>query len=271
MFDGKRDGLLAPCARWFRAIRMLSLVCAFTATAQAAPVEQSVTFASTDDTVELTGTLIRPTPTASRARLAAVVLQHGCAGVRPKTRQAAHDFATRGYVALIVDSFSARGVKRVCGRPRLVGPLKRASDAYAAKAYLSRLSYVDPDRIGLIGWSHGGWSALVAASGAQIPVGVTAFSGVVAYYPWCPDSLVGHASPILILIGADDDWTPASRCEAMRTSSQPEVVVNVYPGAVHAFDAAFSVREYQGHAVGGHPEAAASAKRAMFDFLEAAL
>src|SRR5439155_1333115 len=44
----------------------------------------------------------------------AVVLLHGCHGVSASTRDWAGWFRERGYVALIVDSWAARGIGRGC-------------------------------------------------------------------------------------------------------------------------------------------------------------
>ena len=43
---------------------------------------------------------------------------------------------------------------------------------------------------------------------------------------------------MLILIGNDDDWTPAKACVEMMPSgkSVPESILKVYPGAHHGFD-----------------------------------
>src|SRR3989442_13693417 len=44
----------------------------------------------------------------------AVVLLHGCHGVSASTRQWARWFRDRGYVALVVDSWAARGLTEGC-------------------------------------------------------------------------------------------------------------------------------------------------------------
>jgi dienelactone hydrolase len=52
-------------------------------------------------------------------------------------------------------------------------------------------------------------------------------------------------APLLILIGENDDWTPAEPCrklaEIARQAGQP-VSIKVYPGAHHSFDSNFPVR-----------------------------
>ena len=52
-------------------------------------------------------------------------------------------------------------------------------------------------------------------------------------------------SPILILIGEKDDWTPAEPCRnlthAARAAGYP-VAIKIYPGAHHSFDSDRPVR-----------------------------
>ena len=64
-----------------------------------------------------------------------------------------------------------------------------------------------------------------------------AFQAAVAFYPWC-DDLKEINAPLLTLIGAKDDWTPASRCEETfsKAKSDCEVDLKVYPEAYHWFD-----------------------------------
>lgn len=74
-------------------------------------------------------------------------------------------------------------------------------------------------------------------------------------------------APLLILIGEEDDWTPASNCrrlvrqtEQFEPTSAARITLEVYPGAHHGFDWGEPPRSMYGHMVGGHPEAAADAK-----------
>ncbi len=59
-----------------------------------------------------------------------------------------------------------------------------------------------------------------------------------AWYPYCPPTRQ-FERPLLILIGEKDDWTPAAHCVEMEASVHRHgapVILNVYPGATHAFD-----------------------------------
>src|SRR5437870_5647739 len=63
-----------------------------------------------------------------------------------------------GYITLLVDSFRPRGFATVCNHGMDVPPVAQAQDAFDAAAYLRGLPNVRADRIGVIGFSHGGWA-----------------------------------------------------------------------------------------------------------------
>lgn len=168
----------------------------------------------------------------------AVVLMHGCAGVVAWNDSWTKRLIDWGYVVLDVDSFGPRGQKDVCDRVFDVSPAERALDAFGAKVYLERRAFVDANRIAVLGMSHGGWAALIAArQDVADNLWAEPFQASVALYPWCE---AGHrlASPLLILIGELDDWTPAARCveQVAGHGGGTEVRLEVYPDAYHGFD-----------------------------------
>ena len=81
-----------------------------------------------------------------------------------------------------------------------------------------------------------------------------------ALYPWC-DGSDTLATPLLILIGARDDWTPAARCRKQVAALGPgsPARLEVYPGAHHGFDFEGLDEEQDGHVIRHHPEAAKDA------------
>ena len=126
---------------------------------------ESITFKSTSKSEDgtplmLTGILTKPEGTGP---FPAIVMLHGCSGVQKFTQYEswAKRFAGWGYVAFSVDSFVPRGIKHVCNNPLSSIILRaRSHDAYDAKAFLSKLPYVDRNRIVVMGWSHGGITVL---------------------------------------------------------------------------------------------------------------
>ena len=185
----------------------------------------------------------------------AVVVMHDCSGLGPGSSGApgrwAKELVARGYVVVIPDSFTTRGLPGgICTVPPSqrranVTPERRAGDAYAALAYTRSLPYVDGRRVGIMGGSHGG-STTVATMLAPPPAGA-GFAAAVALYPRCDlhAGVYRPVAPLLILIGEKDDWTPAEPCrklaDAARAAGHP-VAIKVYPGAHHSFDSPNRVR-----------------------------
>ena len=133
--------------------------------------------------------------------------------------------------------------------PSRPGPLTRALDTHGAKTYLTGLPFVDPERIAVIGGSHGGWTTLEAIhQPTTAKLGVEPFRAAVAIYPYC-NPLVEPDAPLLILIGDLDTWTPVNLCERFMKmgGAGRDVVLKIYPGAYHAFDLKGADWRYMGH------------------------
>src|SRR5882724_6019230 len=92
----------------------------------------------------------------------ALVVLHGCDGVHRHERLWAQQLTAWGYVAIVVDSFRPRGMSTVCNHGILVPPELQALDGFNAADYLRAQPNVAGERIGVIGFSHGGWALLKA-------------------------------------------------------------------------------------------------------------
>jgi dienelactone hydrolase len=173
---------------------------------------------------------------------AAVIIAHGCFGTDTNNYSWAKRLNSWGYAVMIVDSFTSREVSTVCESPKKVSPVARAFDIYGAAAYLRKQPFVIPTRIGVIGFSHGGWTALYVAQEyfperAREP----AVQAVVSFYPWCEKSrLKTTGVPLLVLAGQEDKWTPVSRCrkfiKAQKSGYGENIMLKVYDRAYHGFD-----------------------------------
>jgi dienelactone hydrolase len=209
----------------------------------------------------------------------AVIGLHGCAGMSDTTkRKLVDELVGWGYVVLLVDSFTTRGIDHACtgGRfPDIAG--KRRSDAYGALAFLASQTFVDPQRVAAVGFSQGGWVALLVADAVSFELFVRPsnlrFRAVVAFYPLCRAVAGPLVIPTLILIGALDEWTPAADCsekiDAWRTDGVAIEQV-VYPGVHHSF---YYPELQPGRAMFGHwleynEEATTDATRRMREFLK---
>jgi dienelactone hydrolase len=195
---------------------------------------------------------------APRHDVPAVVILHGTAGVDFRGNFYAEALTDTGFATLEIDMWEARGVTDISGRPPL--PAYTYPDAFAALAFLSAYPGIDPQRIGVLGFSWGGVMSVATATENVVGMfggGVLRFKAHVAHYPICyaynnpyiPNSQFGsHAgnaltgAPIMIQIGDQDDYDmSAEPCQALQASliasERALMRVVTYEGATHAWDA----------------------------------
>ena len=228
------------------ALTLCCLVCALTADAWATPLER-VEFASASqrrmgalvpgDPIQ--GDLARPD---GAGPFPAIVGLHGCAGMHHATKKKLTDqLVARGYVVLLVDSYATRGIDHACTSDAYVTFFKRRPDAYGALVFLLRQTFVDPQRVAVVGFSAGAWVTLSVTEPNAFehfdPPNLR-FRAAAAFYPPCRGAAARPGIPTLIFIGALDDWTPAADCTnkiASWGNAGPPVELIVYPGAYHGF------------------------------------
>jgi len=199
----------------------------------------------------ITGDLSLP---AGSGRVPAVIVLHSCAGVTPNVTEWARELNRMGYAALVVDSFTGRGVKEICTGHVSVNPGSRLADLFRAQELLATHPRVDPQRIGVLAFSHGGWVALWASQtwyqrrfmrgSLAAPVAFAAF-----YPVGCNVRLVDETDvsggAVRIFHGTADDWTTIDHCRewvARRRAAGKNVSIVEYEGALHGFDIPFYAR-----------------------------
>ena len=210
-----------------------------------------------------------------------VILLHNCAGIdgSPSLPVWAQLLWSQGYATLRPDSFTARGYGNVCGNVQ-VRPAERAQDVFAAADLLALRPDVRPDRIAVLGLSHGAGTAIYVARDheelrpwrEQLATRHGKLVASVALYGGCrgsPDSLV--IVPLLALLGGRDDWAPAPPCVALASAQSSGIMqAIVYPDAYHSFDAAGGIEKPHsayGHMLAYNPAATAAAHRRVLEFL----
>jgi len=202
---------------------------------------ERITFKSADSAVSapIPATVFRPKGTGP---FPAVVLLHVCSGIRANDSKWAEWLTALGYVAILPDSLSPRQVATACGGSGLTFR-EHALDGLGALAYLRSQPDVIPTKIAVMGWSFRGASTLISASvrfiNATRPEG-GGYKAAIAFYPGCVAFQDGNlATPLLMLMGSADDWTPPDRCvergTALQSAGTP-VEWKVYTGAMHTFD-----------------------------------
>jgi dienelactone hydrolase len=174
-------------------------------------------------------------------RFPVVILLHGCGGESPSQRFWIDRLNGWGYAVLRLDSFSARGVSTVCAptlQP-LVTAADRSGDVLSAALWLRAQPQIDGARIGVLGDSHGGGTAVTVTQLRYERLYPGLLKAAVAYYGPCRAPELHGTVPLLALAGDADTWGfPARTCTAFAAALRPDqpMTVKVYPGVVHAFE-----------------------------------
>jgi dienelactone hydrolase len=174
-------------------------------------------------------------PTAS-GKFPAVFLLHGSGGLDPGThyvfREIGRDLADQGYVVLIPHFFERTGHE--AGQPfkdkevdSMFESIEDAIDFAVANAP------IDPDRIGLLGYSMGANAAYFC--NFRNP----RIKAIVAVSAYLPIESKAKLPPMLILLGSGDHNTSPARLkqfEAVMKERQIPYGSHVYRGIGHNFD-----------------------------------
>jgi len=153
-----------------------------------------------------------------------------------------------GVAVTISNHFVGRGVKSTVQGQGAVAHTEMMLDAFKILEYLSKHPKIDPKRIGIFGYSKGGTVAFYTAFEEMAdwlsPKGPR-FALHVPFYPGCVNSnhrVKTTGAPILVLMGADDDWANPKTCMRMvdkvKAAGSPIEAI-IYQGAMHSWDSAW--------------------------------
>jgi dienelactone hydrolase len=200
-----------------------------------------------DQQVQIRARLFHP---AGPGPFPGVILLHHCGGLNSEYSNAIPYYASmlvqQGYAVAEPDSFTARHVVEDC-MLGAVKPLDRAQDVFAVAELMATRPDIRASKIGVVGWSHGGSSAVyiardwpkeqplresLAAKGAKIA------ASVALYGEACGDPEKNAVvTPLLGLFGGRDN-TRNDVCQALAAQSNGLMQVHIYPDDFHAFDVA---------------------------------
>jgi carboxymethylenebutenolidase len=174
----------------------------------------------------------------SPGRHPAVVVVHGSGGMLVggrAFRDAARTFADKGYVAHVVHYFDLTGTLVAdpkSMRENFAGWMRVVADGVS---YAIRQPNVDPNRVGLVGFSLGSYLSLsLAAYDHRV-------SAVVDFFGGFPDVLARDLKtlpPVLILHGDADRIVPVSEARELVGLCKEKKVLHelvIYPGQGHGF------------------------------------
>lgn len=174
---------------------------------------------------------------------------------------ALHDWAKRaidhGYAVMVADPLWQQKVEANCDDPIPVPMSRMLKDAFDAAAALRKQPFIDPRRVGIVGFSQNA-NTVLALSGMPYSryLGAPPFAAIVSFYPSCetrgaktsqrsnPVDIRFIAEepdvPLLVLLGDKDTIAPLneSNCEKMlndRKARGSPVAYKIYP-ATHIWD-----------------------------------
>lgn len=195
----------------------------------------------------VTAVLYRPA-SESESKVPAAVIVNSSGGVSAHTdHYYARVLAGQGMAALIVDSFTSRGVRRTGDDQNRVPQVKSNADAFAGHRWLSMQSWVDPTRIVVMGMSRGGeaaYSAALEVLRQRMGVVDKAFAAHVALSPGSCNFPQRDARtidrPIFFMLAELDQTQLVRSCieyaERMRMAGKATIRIAVYPGVYHTFE-----------------------------------
>ena len=184
-------------------------------------------------------------PDEKKEKYPLVICMHGSMGWRGHHHEHSVNFLNNGFAIFRVNSFDARQVVSIVEDQIQVTLATVMTDCFNALKILSKHPDIDSSKIFIAGWSLGGSTAIYSAwepLAEKLAPDGERFAGHLAFYPgafmW-PEEMRWSKSPILTLIGADDDYTPAVLIEKL----SPAINQNggnsnliVYEGGHHSFD-----------------------------------
>jgi len=148
-----------------------------------------------------------------------------------------------GFATFELNSFKSRDIKSTVGEQNQVTTAAMIVDAYKALEKLSDHSLINKEKISITGWSLGGAVTLFSA---WLPLKNTintklSFASHLAFYPPCffeLENMEFSQSPIHILIGESDDWTPAEPCNNLvnELNDYCNIDITIYKDSHHGFD-----------------------------------
>jgi len=175
-------------------------------------------------------------PSTNGQRLPAVIGLHGSGGGHASVADPASLLAQQGFAVYVLHYFDRTGTAEIDGLPTIFRHYPAwMKTLWDAVSFVALQPQVDPERIGLLGFSLGAYLSLSAASiDSRIKTVVEFFGGL----PKEMKFFMRRLCPVLILHGEQDKTVPveeAYHLQQLLEKKQIPYEMQIYPGVGHEF------------------------------------
>ncbi len=191
---------------------------------------------------KMEATLYKP---AGAGPFPAVLVLHTSSGLRPPDHAYASQLAGEGYVCLVPDFFTPYNLGQANRRETFTTHAQAIyADFAAAIETLKKMKEVQADRIGAVGFSNGGYWALLLASKGAIQAGVSYYgaingAGTDNSLAAFRNAFTSGSAPVLVLHGARDDTVLPRHAENLKSvmaEARAPHEFHMYDSAGHSYD-----------------------------------
>lgn len=208
--------------------------------------------------------LVLPAGASADNPVPAMVILHGSGGLKEgREDRYAKLFAENGIAAFIVDYYAPRGVTKdtpYVMKTMIATEVDVMSDAYSALKFLGTHPAIDPERIGVTGYSYGGMATRYVLDDRLKNImapDVPPFALHMDIYGPCHQTL-GYkgttGAPYLAIYGDQDNSVDPDTCDRVQAdiaASGSDVEAHIMPGAGHAWENSEPRSQFEGGFVKG--------------------
>jgi len=176
----------------------------------------------------------------------AIVIAHGASGIGKQQFWWRDRLLDRGFIVAMIDSYTNRGLTNTIMEPFAVTHEEMIGDAFMTLERLAKNPLVDTKRIGIMGGSRGGITALYSGMKGVREKFIDSnveYAFHISKYPYCgfyPLGMKTTGKPTLLMAGAKDDLTWAVHCqrfvEKAKAAGNTNITYVEYPNVGHSID-----------------------------------
>lgn len=185
---------------------------------------------------------LRFPPNMKADKVPVMVVMHGSGGIDKRIYDWVDFFNNMGVATFMVDSFTPRGIHDTVADQSQMNLAVSSADGLLALKLLATHPRIDSSKIGIIGFSKGGYGALTAGfekiRAALVPQDLQ-YALHVSFYGGCNQYGKTTNAPILMFAGTKDGYYKIEDCQKNVETLKglgANLKFVVYEGALHGFD-----------------------------------